>query len=198
MNISNIHTEADLFFLISQGEEDAFNQFYLTVLPEFSPYLYKLIKSEDGVKEVLQEALVRFWLSRHKLPEIKNPKAWLYRIISNECYRYLKKQSDYQRDTKPFDEQPAFDNNVIYQTEMDVSFRETKQLIRNAVNTLSARQKAIYQLSREEGLTIPEIAGKLGVSDNYVRKTLVLTLKLIKQRLIEAGIFLPVILLLMP
>lgn len=193
-----MYTESDLFILISQGEEDAFNQFYLTVLPEFSPYLYRLIKSEDGVKEVLQEALVRFWLSRHKLPEIKNPKAWLYRIISNECYRYLKKQSDYQRDTKPLDQQPAFDNNVIYQTEMDISFRETKQVIRNAVSTLSTRQKAIYQLSREEGLTIPEIAEKLGVSDNYVRKTLVLTLKLVKQRLIEAGIVLPVILLLMP
>ncbi len=171
LHAGNPYTSSDLITLISEGNEDAFNEFYLSVLPEFSSYLMGLLKSKEAVNDVLQEALIRFWLSRDKLPEIDNPKAWLSRIISNECYRYLRKQSDYLKSTKTIDQPLDFDGGLLYQTDMDIAFRETQSLIRSIVQKLSPRQKSIYQLSRESGMTIPEIAEKLGVSSNYVRKT---------------------------
>lgn len=198
MHPDSPYNESGLFTLISEGSEDAFNEFYLSVLPEFSSYLMSLLKSKEAVNDVLQEALIRFWLSRDKLPRIQNPKAWLSRIISNECYRYLRKQSDYQKYTKTFDQPQEPEGKLLYQTDMDIAFRETQGLIRGIVQDLSPRQKSIYQLSREAGLTIPEIADKLGVSSNYVRKTLVLSLKLIQKRLKEAGVSLPMVLLLLP
>lgn len=198
MHADNPYKESGLYTLISEGNEEAFNEFYLSVLPEFSSYLMSLLKSKEAVNDVLQEALIRFWLSRDKLPGIDNPKAWLSRIISNECYRYLRKQSDYQKSTKTLDQPQELEGELLYQTDMDLAFRETQGLIRGIVQDLSPRQKSIYQLSRESGLTIPEIADKLGVSSNYVRKTLVLSLKLIQKRLKEAGVSLPMVLLLLP
>jgi RNA polymerase sigma factor (sigma-70 family) len=198
LHAGNPYKESGLYTLISEGNEDAFNEFYLSVLPEFSSYLMSLLKSKEAVNDVLQEALIRFWLSRDKLPGIDNPKAWLSRIISNECYRYLRKQSDYQKSTKTLDQPQELEGELLYQTDMDIAFRETQGLIRGIVQDLSPRQKSIYQLSRESGLTIPEIADKLGVSSNYVRKTLVLSLKLIQKRLKEAGVSLPMVLLLLP
>lgn len=198
MHAGNPYTTSDLITLISEGNEDAFNEFYLSVLPEFSSYLMGLLKSKEAVNDVLQEALIRFWLSRDKLPGIDNPKAWLSRIVSNECYRYLRKQSDYQKSTKTIDQPLDFDGGLLYQTDMDIAFRETQNLIRGIVQRLSPRQKSIYQLSRESGMTIPEIAEKLGVSSNYVRKTLVLSLQLIQKGLKEAGVTLPMVLLLLP
>ncbi|QEC43320.1 RNA polymerase sigma factor [Pseudobacter ginsenosidimutans] len=198
MHADNPYKESGLYTLISEGNEEAFNEFYLSVLPEFSSYLMSLLKSKEAVNDVLQEALIRFWLSRDKLPGIDNPKAWLSRIISNECYRYLRKQSDYQKSTKTLDQPQELEGELLYQTDMDLAFRETQGLIRGIVQDLSPRQKSIYQLSRESGLTIPQIADKLGVSSNYVRKTLVLSLKLIQKRLKEAGVSLPMVLLLLP
>ena len=198
MHADNPYKESGLYTLISEGNEEAFNEFYLSVLPEFSSYLMSLLKSKEAVNDVLQEALIRFWLSRDKLPGIDNPKAWLSRIISNECYRYLRKQSDYQKSTKTLDQPQELEGELLYQTDMDLTFRETQGLIRGIVQDLSPRQKSIYQLSRESGLTIPQIADKLGVSSNYVRKTLVLSLKLIQKRLKEAGVSLPMVLLLLP
>jgi RNA polymerase sigma-70 factor (ECF subfamily) len=198
LHADNPYKESGLYTLISEGNEEAFNEFYLSVLPEFSSYLMSLLKSKEAVNDVLQEALIRFWLSRDKLPGIDNPKAWLSRIISNECYRYLRKQSDYQKSTKTLDQPQELEGELLYQTDMDLTFRETQGLIRGIVQDLSPRQKSIYQLSRESGLTIPQIADKLGVSSNYVRKTLVLSLKLIQKRLKEAGVSLPMVLLLLP
>ena len=197
MNNNSLHTEQELFRLISVGNEDAFNTLYETVIVDFTPYLYHRTQSHEAVKEILQEALIRFWLNRHKLPEIKHPKAWLFRIVANECYRYLRKHILQEQFTDKLAEyQTSRGVDGWHQTEMDLSFRETQRIIRQAVTELSPRQKSIYQLSREAALKPEEIAAQLGVSANYVKKTLIVALRAIQQRLIQEGRILPLALIL--
>lgn len=51
------------------------------------------------------------------------------------------------------------------------------------MNELSPRQKEIFQLSREEGLSHNEIAEKLGISTNTVKNHLVTILSFLKRGL---------------
>ena len=191
MENKRLHTDAELFLLIAEGDEQAFNQFYLDLLPNVSPFLFRMVKSEEAVKDVLQESLTRFWLHRDKLPEIDNVRGWFFRIVSNECYRYLSKIGLRQRLAAQMDEhQSVTQYNISHQTELDVSFRETQRIISQTVATLSSRQRTIYRMSREEGLTLPEIAGKLGLSRDYVKKTLMTALDIIRRKLLEDGRFL--------
>jgi len=191
LEIKKLYTDAELFLLIAEGDEQAFNQFYLDLLPNVSPFLFRVVKSEEAVKDVLQESLTRFWLHRDKLPEIDNVRGWFFRIVSNECYRYLSKMELRQRLAAQVDEhQSGIQYNISHQTELDISFRETQRIISQTVARLSPRQRTIYRMSREEGLTLPEIAGKLGLSRDYVKKTLMTALDIIRRKLIEAGRFL--------
>lgn len=190
MSNNDLHTDKRLFALISEGDQTAFKQWYALLLPDCASYIFKLLKSEDGVKEVLQESLVRLWLNRDKLPAIDHPRAWFLKIISNECLRYLRKHGLRQRLAAALEVHEPF-----HQTEADISFRETQRIIAQAVAKLSARQQLIYRLSREQGLTLPEIAEKLGLSRDYVKKTLMVALERIRQPLIKAGRMLPLLLL---
>lgn len=197
MGKSGMDHDKDLFTRIAAGDEAAFNQLYDEVVLNFTPYIYKLLQSQDAVAEVLQEALIRFWFNRHKLPDIDRPKAWLLRIISNESYRYLRKQILREAFSARLANEQAGSNSAASDlTELDVSFRETQRIIRHAVSTLSPRQQSIYRLSRERGLNDHEIAAELGVSYNYVRKTLAVALRNIQKRLVAEGRMLPMVLLL--
>lgn len=172
--------------LIAKGDETAFKQLYRLLLPQLASAGTKMLRSQEAVSEVIQECLIRLWKNREKLQDVQYPKAWIFRIFSNECLRYLKKNG---LQHVPLDNITESELQVSqYSAERDCSVHETRQLIYNAVTTLSPRQREIYTLSRERGLKIPEIAAELGVTSKYVKKTLIVALQSIRQRLLKAGI----------
>lgn len=146
-----------------------------------------MLKSEDAVAEVLQETLIRLWVHRDKLRDVQSPRAWVFRIFSNECFRYLKK---YGLQAVPLEmvgeaQLPAAANGP----EEVVYLHETRRIVRDAVDRLSPRQREIYQLSREQGLRIHEIAAELGLASKYVKKTLTVAVHNVRRQLHKAGKF---------
>ncbi|RZS72741.1 RNA polymerase sigma-70 factor (ECF subfamily) [Pseudobacter ginsenosidimutans] len=188
-----LHITNELFIRIAEGDENAFNEFYSLMLPHLTAYVFKLVKSEDAVSEVMQESLIRLWLHRDQLPEIRHSQAWFYRIVSNECYRYLRK-SGLQLNTHSLeDSQAAHHKNSSESPEPYLAFRETRRIIQEVVAGLSPRQQSIYRMSREEGKSLAEIAAALDLSRDYVKKVLMTALENIRKKLTADG-RLPVIL----
>ncbi len=187
------YTEKELFNLIATGDEAAFRQLYATLKPVLFGYIFKLTKSQEAVREIVQESMFRLWISRSKLPEIEHPRAWLLKLVSNECLRYFRKNGLEKRLIGALQQQYTDDSTD--DTEMELSYRETRRLIESAVAALSPRQREIFRLSRNNGLRIPEIATQLGLSENYVKKTLILALHTIRRRLTKAGKYLPMFLI---
>jgi RNA polymerase sigma-70 factor (family 1) len=182
-----LHITNELFLRIADGEETAFNEFYDLLLPHLTGYIFKLVKSEDAVKEVVQESLIRLWLHRDQLPEIQHSQAWFYKIVSNECYRYLRK-SGLRSSTGSLEESPAAQYKGSTESpEPYLAYRETQQIIQRVVATLSPRQQAIYRMSREDGMSLAEIATALDLSRDYVKKVLITALQIIRKKLIVHG-----------
>jgi RNA polymerase sigma factor (sigma-70 family) len=178
--------ENELALLISEGDEMAFKQLYNRLLPYLAGTGIKILKSEDAVAEVIQETLVRIWVHREKLRQVNYPRAWIYRVFSNECFRYLKK---YGVQPIPLEAVTEELDESVNNAELAYSMKETKEIIQQVVTSLSPRQRQIYQLSREQGLKIPEIAAELGLASKYVKKTLLVALHTIRRRLTKAGKF---------
>lgn len=195
MDTNITYTEQQLFTRIAEGDEEAFNQFYNTLLPDFTAYIFKLVKSEDAVKEVVQESLIRLWLHRDKLTDIQYPRAWFFKVVSNETYRYLRKHGLQRTQELNAEAHARRDDHDRGETARYISFRETQRFVQQAVEELAPRQRAVYILSREKGLTLPEIATELGLSRDYVKKVLMTCLRIIRKKLIDEGI-LPVMLIL--
>ena len=181
----NEKDEIELAFLIADGDEVAFKQLYKRVLPYLKGTGMKLLKSEDAVVEVLQETLIRLWVHREKLRTVDVPRAWLFRIFSNECFRYLKKNG---LRSVPLDAvAEVYLPEAANGPEQHYSLVETRYIIHDAVKSLSPRQREIYRLSRERGLKVSEIAVELGLASKYVKKTLMTAIHTIRRQLLKAG-----------
>ena len=177
--------EKELVLLIAEGDELAFKQLYRRLLPYLAGTGIKLLKSEEAVSEAIQESLIRLWIHREKLRQVQYPRAWIFKIFSNECFRYLKKNGLQHIPLETLSDTDL--DGAINNSEHACSMKETQHIIHDAVTCLSPRQREIYRLSREQGLKIPEIAAELGLSSKYVKKTLILALQAIRQKLVEAG-----------
>lgn len=181
-----LQDEKNLLQLIAQGDEIAFAKLFYAYLGNLQPYIMKLTRSAEDTEEVIQETFMRLWMSRDKLEEVITPHAWIFTIAANECYKYLKKKSSRQNGLSNLgktDTLPREDQSTLHL----IHFREVNRLITEAVHQLPLRRRKIYQMSRDEGLKIPEIAETLRISPNTVKNTLVSSLGFIRQYLAAKG-----------
>lgn len=177
---------------ISEGDADAFSTLFSRVVPLLQPSVFKILSSEEGMQEVIQETFIRIWLHRDKLPGLEKPLHWIFRIASNESYTWLRNQAIRRKYTEGYAERLAEQPSFVADPDMS-SFRETSRLVHQAVERLSPQRKLIYQMSRNEGLKPAEIAEKLNLSPSYVRNTLAVALQYIREYLVAAGKVLPLV-----
>jgi RNA polymerase sigma-70 factor (ECF subfamily) len=64
----------------------------------------------------------------------------------------------------------------------EIFFGELKEILHSVVEQLPSRQKEIYLLSREHGLSYFEIATRLGISENTVDTQLRRALSFIREK----------------
>jgi RNA polymerase sigma-70 factor (ECF subfamily) len=173
-----------LFARIAAGDEGAFALFYRQMVPQLRPFIYSITHADLLVEEVIQEAFLRCWLNRDKLPGLSNPRAWLFRITGNICY------SLFQRSLV---EKKAMDVVGTQATGPDtgttdlIQVKFLKAALQEAIQQLSPQRKKIYLLNREQGFTADEIAAQLGLSVQTVRNTLTASLEFLRSRLAKQG-----------
>lgn len=177
---------------IAAGSEAAFAVLFKQVVPVLQPSVYKIVDSEEGMQEVIQETFIRIWLHRDQLPELEKPLHWIFRVAANESYTWLRKQAIRRKHTDGYAEELTADSAQAIAPEL-LTLKETSLLVEQAVDRLPAQRKLIYQMSRQEGLKPAEIAEKLNLSPGYVRNALVVALQSIREYLEAAGKVLPLV-----
>ena len=179
--------EKNLLQQIAQGDETAFSTLFYASLGNLQPFIMKLTRSAADTEEVIQETFLRLWMGRDKLKEVRSIHAWIYTIAANECYKFLKKRSSRENGLSVFgnagDAADREDSSVLH----ELHLKEVNRLVTEAVGRLPLRRRRIYQLSRDEGMKIPEIAATLHISPNTVKNTLVTSLGFIRKYLADRG-----------
>ncbi|MEP7376049.1 MAG: RNA polymerase sigma-70 factor [Chitinophagaceae bacterium] len=177
------YDEKELFVRIAGGDEAAFRTIFHHYNKLLLPFMIKLTGSITGAEEVLQEVFIRIWLHREKLHTIESPKAWIVRIASNLSLNYLRKIDADNRLFERFHSQPAGQAST---TEQNFDAKEITGFIHQAVENLSPQCRQVYKLSREQGMTIPEIAEAMKASPNTVKNQLIKALKEIREHIKKA------------
>jgi RNA polymerase sigma-70 factor (family 1) len=173
------HNEKMLFTQVAEGNEQAFGELFHLFLPKLYPFIIKFTRSPAAAQEIIQETFIRVWLNRDKLEEIDNPGGWIYKVASNECYSYARKKALNSK----FSNDMAKAKEPVQVTQEEMDGKELNRLIQKAVNKLPAQRKKIFQMSRNQGKTIPEIAAELQLSPNTVKNALVTSLRSIREYL---------------
>ncbi len=146
--------------------------------------MFRIVKDEGAVQDIIQETFLRLWLHRDKMPAIENPRSWILRIAYYRAFEYLRDKALYEKKLQGLSGRPgAADDGP----DTRLAFSAIEREISRAIALLPPQQKKVYRLSREAGLPIAAIAEEMGLSPQSVKNTLGRALKFIREHLEKAG-----------
>lgn len=167
MKVSKSNQE--LVLLIKNDDRVAFYNLYERYCRRLHGFVLRYIKQNDDAEEIVQEVFVKIWESRNKIDAYSSFEAFLFTIAYNTTISLLRKRAS---ETKYMNHLKSLQQPVNFPNLIDeIHFNELNDWVQLLLNELTPRQKEIFQLSREEGLTHDEIARKLDISVNTVKKT---------------------------
>jgi RNA polymerase sigma-70 factor (ECF subfamily) len=154
---------------ISGGDEKAFRAIFDLYKVELFRAAVRLTRSQLIAEEIIQEVFIGLWISREHLIKVEDPTSYIYRILFNRTSNYLRKAANQQRVIKAAMQHTPSSSDV---TEQLVDVNETEHLIEQALGQLPPRQKIVYKLHCQQGLSNDEIASQLHVSQHTIKSHL--------------------------
>jgi RNA polymerase sigma-70 factor (ECF subfamily) len=171
----------ELLMLLRNDDRVAFYNIYERYCKKLYSFVFRFIKQEEDAEEIVQEVFVKIWKSRKNIDENSTFESYLFTIAYNttiSLFRKRTKEKKYLENLKAL-QQISNTPDIID----EIHFKELNAALQALLNRLTPRQKEIFQLSREEGLTHAEIAKKLDISVNTVKKHMANTLSFLKSHL---------------
>lgn len=176
----------EYFQNLSGGDADAFAAIFEMYKKRVFSVAFKVLKSETEAEEIVQDVFMSVWTAKANLNNVNDPEAYLFTIVYNKIYSHLKKVS---RDQRLLDAMAHRINLMQSTTDETIAAHETGKLINEAVQKLPAQQRAVYEFSKQDGLTYDEIAEYMHISRNTVRNHLSEAMKTIRIFLKNAAMF---------
>jgi len=135
----------------------------------------KLTRNEQVAEEVVQEVFISFWERRNEITITHSVKSYLVSSVRNRSINYLKLQLPKDRMKEDIEEKNM--GASVDDTSSAIEYKELYDLIQHAITTLPEKCRAIFVLSREEGLTYQQIADQLDLSLKTVENQMGIALK---------------------
>lgn len=135
------------------------------------------VKSKAMAKDLTQDVFLQLITRQSKLSEIVDLESYVFTMARNAVYRNYRK---IQQSQELKAEMLRNMSECIPDCEAQIEEVEIERHMYSIIDQLPARQKEIFILSREKGLTHKEIAEKLNISSNTVKNHLVQALKTLR------------------
>ena len=98
---------------ISEGNRDAFKEFYFHYSPRIGRFLMKMLKSHERVEEVMNDVMLTIWRSAGKFdPEKGRFTTWLFGIAHNKALKSLERDRRYSVERPIHEEDEDYSNTL--------------------------------------------------------------------------------------
>ena len=179
--MSNLNPISDLITLLKKGDMKAFDAIYEKYCQRLYGFVFRYVKQEQDAEEIVQEVFIKIWESRKKIDTYSSFDSFIFTITYNTTISLLRKKVNEKKYLDHLRYRQQIDNaeEII----SDIRYKELNSNLQLIVDKLTPRQKEIFSLSREMGLTHAEIAKKLDISPNTVKNHLVSILSFLKSNI---------------
>ncbi len=182
--MKNCKTNRELLLLLRNGDHVAFYNIYERYCKKLHAFVLRFIKQESDAEEIVQEVFVKIWEARNRIDVYSSFDSFLFTIAYNSTMSVFRRRITEQKYVEYLKSSQQVENKPDFTDE--IHFRELNEKVQQLLDDLTPRQREIYHLSRLEGLTHEEIAGKLDISVLTVKKHMANTLAFLKSH-IEPG-----------
>ena len=170
--------ESELLARLRQGDDDAF----ATIFREHYSWLVlaatRLLGDRSLAEEVVQDVMLELWRRRAELVLSGPLRAYLHQSARNRSLNHLR-HGRTVRQAEPYVRPPA----AAPRADARVTSRELEGVVAEAMAELSPPQREVFEMSRRDGLTYPEIASVLNISVKTVEARMGRALRHLRERL---------------
>ncbi|MGO4878492.1 RNA polymerase sigma factor [Pedobacter psychrotolerans] len=153
--------EQALLLQLKNGDQRAFEILYNRYKFRIAGNLFKLLKSDDLVKEILQELFFKIWEVRAQIDPEKSFKSYLFRIAENLVYDYFRKVA---KDKRLLAKMVASSSELYLHIEEDMLNKEEAQKLQQAINMMPIQRKMVFTLCKLEGKSYKEVEEIMGIN----------------------------------
>ncbi len=172
--------EHSLVLRLVDGDEDAFCELYASYKNRLIYFAMRFLKSREYAEDVFQDAFTIIWQGRRFINPDASFSSYLYTIVRN---RILNQLRDLDNQDRLKEQILAHAVDYTEETKQQIMADDLRHLIACAMQQLTARQREIFKMSREEQMSHREIADALGISVNTVQEHISTSLRILRMYL---------------
>jgi RNA polymerase sigma-70 factor (ECF subfamily) len=168
--------------LLRNGDHRTYEAVFKSWYAPLCAYACSLLRSTDEAEDIVQRMFCALWDKRAEVEVQTSLKSYLYRAVHNRCLNHLKHEKV----------KVAYKSDILHTSEVAhdsagsrMARSELAVALAHAVAQLPEQRRNVFELSRVEHLTYPEIAARLKISRNTVENHMCKALRLLREQLKE-------------
>ena len=145
----------DLVDQAKRGDEEAFDALARLVGDRCMAIAVRILRDAHLAEDAVQSALVVAWKELRTLRDPDRFEPWLHRILTNECYAEARRRTRWTANIRllPVESHESSDLMTI----------DDRDQLERAFRRLTLEQRAVLVFHRYLGLSLPEVADRLGI-----------------------------------
>jgi len=174
-----LHDDSVLVDLLKSDNMAAFDELYDRHWEMLYDIACKKLGDKEDAKDIVHDVFLLLWNNRDSLNIYKSLSGFLFITLKNKIIdkhrlsiNRLKKHTEIASTTE-------VQQNTIYD---QVYYNELNNFLNQQIDQLPEKMREIYRLSREENLSIEEIADRLSISSQTVKNQITMALKRLREK----------------
>lgn len=179
MNRYKESSDNELIELVIDDDKTAFAEIYKRYWGILFQHARKMLQDDDAAKDIVQDVFTTLWARRNDLDLRSKLSSYLYGAIRYQVFNLIDKEKVKGNYLQSIE---TFIDHGEYTTDDRWLEKELALQIEQEINSLPAKMKEIFILSRSQYLTHREIAQKLNISDQTVKKQVHYAIKILRPK----------------
>ncbi len=183
MALHGTYTDEQLIISLRKGDAGAFTEIYERYWNKLLVYTMRVIRQQHDAEDIVQELFVSIWRRREVLDIEHALSTYLYNSVRYLAFRYIEKNSTYSDYLQRLAARIAGEEANASGIEAEIFGRELQGQIDQLIRQLPEKMQEVFILSRQHHLSYKEIADRLSISEETVRKQIYKSLQILRSRL---------------
>lgn len=145
-------------------------------------FIFSLTHAEPLAKDIVQETFIKVWEHRSFLDPEQSFQSYLFTIAKNKLLNEFRKEIN-----RPLPLDKQTDTSINLQVENNaeekISIDEFNRQLSEAKKQLTPRQRELFELNKERGLSVAEIVEKTSISEQSVRNQLSAAMQILRKEM---------------
>ncbi len=181
-------------YALQEDSFEAFEIIYMHYADKVYSFCMAQTRNKPLSQDIVQDTFLKLWDSRHRLAPDGHLQSFIFTIARHRIIDEFRKQvaqvqfEDYAMLSNLQTAEASPDQQLIYD--------DYVQRVELCKKRLTRRESEIFEMSREQNISIKDIAKKLNLSPQTVKNHLTSSLKIFRSELLKENFLIPLLIVL--